>query len=249
MRDLNDYQSRYEDEPGERIQVKYRRKHVISIMDRYPHRNILEVGCGLEPLFLYYKDFDTMTVVEPGETFYKRAEEKASKEHAKITCINGCIEDTVEILKKERIHFDYVVVSSLLHELEEPDALLEALHSIVHGDTVIHINVPNAYSIHRLIAKGMGMLSDVHTLSEQQKIMQRHAVYDIPSLCEYVISHGFRITERGGFFPKFLTGAQLDKCLEKKIVDESFFDGLDSISECFEKYGSEIYVQAQIEKS
>ena len=248
MRDLKDYQNKYKDEPGERIQVKYRRRHVISIMERYPHRNIIEVGCGLEPLFLYYTDFDTMTVVEPGEMFYKNAEEKASQEHGKIRCVNGCIEEKVEIIKKEKIHFDYIVVSSLLHELEEPDALLEALHSIAYCDTVIHINVPNAYSIHRLIAKGMGMMSDVHNLSEQQKIMQRHAVYDIPSLCEYVTSHGFRIAESGSFFPKFLTGAQLDKALEKKIIDESIFDGIDSISEYLDKYGSEIYVQVQIEK-
>ena len=243
MRDLKDYQEKYKAEPGEAIQVKFRRKHILSIMNRYQHKNVLEVGCGLEPLFLHMSDYDTMTIVEPGEQFINNAMQRAAESRVEICCIQGLFEESVEKIINLGHDFDYIVVSSLLHELENPDLLMESLKKISGNDTIIHINVSNSNSLHRLIAKGMGLIKDEHELSEQQQKMQRHWVYDINSLCDYVSKMGFDVVEKGSFFPKFLTGAQMDRMLAEGIVDDRFFDGLDSLTECLPEYGSEIYVQ------
>ena len=245
MRDLEDYQQKYKTEPGEALQVKYRRKHILSIMGKYPHKNILEIGCGMEPLFLFTSDYDTMTVVEPGDQFVKNAKELALKQinSKSIRIIEGFFEKSSDELNKIVHGFDYIVASSLLHELENPDNLMYALYKVAEVDTVIHINVPNANSLHKLIAKGMGLINDTHELSEQQKIMQRKRVYDINNLCEYVETKGFTVIDKGSFVPKIMTGAQMDAVLAAGIIDESYYDGLDSIIEYIPQLGSEIYVQ------
>lgn len=246
MRDIIDYQEKYKSEPGEKAQVKYRRKHVISIMSKYSHKNILEVGCGLEPLFLFFNDYDSYTIIEPGHDFVTNAQEMAGQEKRKINIIEGYLENSISEIKKMDIKFDYIIVSSLLHELEEPEKMLYALSEIADTDTVIHINVPNANSIHKYIAKGMGLIDDVHELSQQQIEMQRNRVYDLESLVQIVEKNRYVVIEKGSFFPKFLTGAQMDKIINEGIVPENIYEGIDSLTELFSDNGSEIYVQMKL---
>ncbi|HEC1775621.1 TPA: hypothetical protein R1726_001570, partial [Campylobacter lari] len=41
----------------EEIMVYYRRKKVLEILNKYNPKNILEIGCGLDSIFNYYKNF------------------------------------------------------------------------------------------------------------------------------------------------------------------------------------------------
>ena len=59
--------------PFEEYQIRYRRKKVIEIVEKYPHDRILEVGCGLRPLFFDFDDYREMTVVEPSDLFVNNA--------------------------------------------------------------------------------------------------------------------------------------------------------------------------------
>ena len=57
MRNIINYQEKYLGEPFEAVQVCYRRKKVIELLEKYKHNNILEIGCGLEPLYKYFGGF------------------------------------------------------------------------------------------------------------------------------------------------------------------------------------------------
>lgn len=243
MRDLSDYQEKYRTEPGEKNQVQLRRKHVIDIMSRYPHNNIIEVGCGLDPLFMHYSDYETMTVVEPGDYFINHARELSDHCKKKVICIEGYFEEASDVLQKDKQKYDYIIVSSLLHELEDPVSFLNSLKKVSSMKTVIHINVPNAYSLHRIIAKKMGIIKDIHELSFQQIQMQRCKTYDMDSLVELVTGVGFEVIEKGTFIPKFFTGKQMDRILEAGIIDEEYNDALDQVCDCFPDYGSELFIQ------
>ena len=59
-----------------------------------------------------------------------------------------------------------VICSSLLHEVKQPEKLLNAIKKVCNSKTVIHINVPNMFSIHRLLGVEMGMISDVFEASD-----------------------------------------------------------------------------------
>ena len=246
MRDINDYAEKYIDEPCEKYQVFYRRKHVLQIMKNYPHRTILEVGCGLEPLFPYIDHYDKLVVV-PVKVFVDNLKLVIMQNHAqdKVCFLHGFLEKEADRILQMGINFDYIVVSGLLHELDDPYEFLEAVKKLCSENTVIHINVPNARSIHRLIAKEMGIILNIYELSELQIRMQKRRVYDFELLVETVEKAGFEVLEHGSYLPKFLTSRQMEEILERGIIGEEIFYGLDQLSRYLPEYGSEIYVQVK----
>ena len=60
MRNIKDYTDKYTDEPFESTMVEIRKKKVIEQCSKYSHENILEIGCGMNPYFLDFKDYRHM---------------------------------------------------------------------------------------------------------------------------------------------------------------------------------------------
>lgn len=192
MRDIKDYASKYVNEPFEDVIVEIRKRNIIEQCKKYTHRRILEVGCGVSPLFMDFDEFEHMVIVEPSENFVHHAKILAKEVglSEKVFIYNNFLEDISEIVKRDEKEFDIIIVSSLLHEVEEPEKLLSSILSLCSDYTVVHINVPNAHSLHRLIALESGMISDVHEQSAQQILMQRCRTYDMPLLVSEVIRGG-----------------------------------------------------------
>lgn len=245
MRDIQDYEIKYQEEPCEKFQVKYRRKKILELLNTCNHETILEIGCGMEPLFEYVKDYKQMVIVEPGDMFIQNAARKAEKSGSNVVCIQGFFEEKTNYIKEICEKYDFIVLSSLLHEVEEPENLLKTIHYICSDDTIVHINVPNANSLHRLLAKEMGLIGDVHELSNLQKAMQRNRVFDLNGLCDIVVKCGFEVLQKGTYFPKFLSAGQMEKMLQQDIVKEDIFDGLDKMIKYVPEFGSEIFVQVK----
>ena len=76
MRDLDDYLIQYDNLPFEDVQVRYRRKRVLELLNELKPSNILEIGCGYKPLFSDYRNFKSFVVVEPIRSFYDNAKRK-----------------------------------------------------------------------------------------------------------------------------------------------------------------------------
>ena len=58
MRDLDLYENKYKTHIFEKVLVEYRRKFVINELKKYKAREILEVGCGLEPIFDFFQNLN-----------------------------------------------------------------------------------------------------------------------------------------------------------------------------------------------
>lgn len=245
MRDIQNYEVKYQEDPCEKYQVKYRREKVIELMCSCKHETILEIGCGMEPLFEYVSDYRQMVIVDPGDTFILNAKKRAEESESSVVCIQGFMEERAQQAKAVCDHYDFIVLSSLLHEVDEPETLLESVYGICSEETILHINVPNANSLHRLLAKEMGLIQDVHEVSDLQKKLQNNRVFDLDSLCEMVDRCGFEVLETGTFFPKLLSAGQLEKMLQHGIVKDDFFEGLNKMIKYIPQYGSEIYVQVR----
>ncbi len=243
MRDIEDYEKKYAEEPGEKVQVKYRKRMIKSKLCEYKHDYILEIGCGLDPMFMHLNDYKHMTVVEPSEFFYSNAV-KMLKDRSNVTLINSYFEDFADSASPNE-DYDFIILSSLLHELENPEIFLQGLRHVCSDTTVVHINVPNALSLHRILAKEMGLIKDEYQLSEQQIEMQRHHVFNKQTLRDLLESNGFEILEMETYFPKFLTGAQMDKIIKEGIISENIYEGLYKLINYIPEYGSEISVQVR----
>ena len=245
MRDLIKYEENYISLPFEENQIIYRRKKILESIDVYRPKTILEIGCGLDPLFNYYKSFNNFVVVEPSAIFFQSAISQASGCN-KISVYQGLLEDKVELLKT--YSFDFIVLSSLLHEINSCENILKAVHSICRDDTVVHINVPNARSFHRLLAYEMGIISSVFDKSETQIKMQQSHTFDIETLIKLVQDFGFSVKDSGTFFIKPFTHSQMKSLLDTGILNKNILDGLFNMSKYIPDYGSEIFMNVCIKK-
>ncbi len=244
MRDIKDYTEKYQEEPFEDTMVSIRKKTVIEQCNKYPHANILEIGCGVKPFFLDFPDFENMVIAEPGESFVQVARELAEElpNGKNIKIVQGFLEDCVGEIKALGVEFDFIILSSVLHELDNPQKMLQAIKELCSSKTVVHINVPNANSVHRLIAKELGMIKDVHEQSAQMQKMQRRRTYDKNLLHAEVTKAGFKVRDAGSYFIKPFTHGQMQQCLDKGIINDEVLLGLEKLIKYMPEYGAGIYV-------
>ena len=241
MRDIEKYTTDYLVQGFEVYQVEYRRRMIAEQIEKYQPQRILEIGCGKEPLFQYIKNKEWV-IVEPSKVFCQIVENK--KDNCDdVHILQGFFEEYVHHLEKE--NFDMILCSALLNEVEEPEGLLEDIFKICNERTIVHINVANAYSFHRILAKNMGIIADEHEKSERNKRFQQNMIFDMESLQEMVVKHKFEVMDKGSCFVKPFTHNQMQVFLEKKMIDKKVLDGLYNMVHDLPLLGSEIYVNCR----
>lgn len=240
-RDLADYHEQYSKHRYERYQVMFRKRKLREILGQYPHHKLLEVGCGLEPIFHDINTFSKLVIVEPAKMFFDKAtEDAATTENRDITVINSFLED--EETRLARHGFDFIIVSSLLHEIQDQQRFLQTLYNISGDNTTIHINVPNAISFHRLLALEMGLIDSVYEKSDSNIQLQQFSVFDIEMLTNMVVNSGFEVIETGAYAFKPFTHNQMQQMIDSGLINEGLLDGLYNMEKYMGKYCSEIYV-------
>lgn len=247
MFDLEDYAKKYSDlyrdDDFETVLVKIRRKQVMASLRKHNHQNILEIGCGLEPLFPYCDHYETYTIVEPAEEFVQHAKALSSGED-KIRVVQGYFEEAYKQLLGKS-YFDFVICSALLHQVPNPATLLQSIYQLCSDSTVVHINTPNGFSFHIVLALEMGIIDDIFVKSETDIELQRHTRFDKASLFRLVEGNGFQILASGTYFIKPFTNEQMGKILKTEIVDISIIDGLERMIKYLPDMGSEIFVDVK----
>jgi 2-polyprenyl-3-methyl-5-hydroxy-6-metoxy-1,4-benzoquinol methylase len=245
MIDIDDYSRKYlgqyADGAFETTLVSVRRKYVLESLARYPHDSILEVGCGLEPLFSFVADA-AFTIVEPSTEFVRNARTLAGTRD--VTVIESYLETAAPSLAGRR--FDFIVVSSLLHEVGDPAALLAAVRSLCNSGTTVHFNVPNVRSFHRLLALEMGLIDDLFEPSETERRFQRHTRFDSDRLQTMLGQSGFRILDSATYFIKPFTHAQMEVLLRSDAFPPRIIEGLDRMSRHLPGLGCEVFANVTL---
>jgi trans-aconitate methyltransferase len=239
MSDHDAYAEHYKARYGfEAHLVRIRRRRVVKLLQRYGANAVVEVGCGTESLAVDYPA-GRFVVVEPSAAFVEQARATAP---AHVQWFTGTAQDYFEA---PWFAPDAVVLSSLLHELKDPEALLASVVSATRSARpVIHINVPNALSMHVLLGHEMGLLSDVKDTPRLSFRAQR--AYVLADLTALVTAAGLRVLDSGSWFIKPFTHPQMQDILGQGILPPSVVDALDALTSWFPDHGAEIYVDAQV---
>jgi SAM-dependent methyltransferase len=240
-RDLVDYGEQYRQLPFEPLQAGFRRRRVLAQVARRRPRRLLEVGCAELPLFLDLPGQDTV-VVEPTAVFAANARRLAA-DRPEVTVVEALLEDVPSGALGDP--FPLVVVSGLLHEVPDPQRLLRAARAACAPDGVVHVNVPSAGSLHRLLAVAMGLIPDPAAESETQRRLQQRHVYDAAGLDRELADAGLRVVERGSILVKPFTHAQMQQLVDGGFLTPAMLDGLDRLTEQLPELGSEIWVDAE----
>lgn len=245
MRDIDSYAADYIADYGfEKVMVRFRAMQIIDHLRRFQAKRVLEVGCGAELLYgRYLRDSDPVaqwTIVEPTTEFSQQAQASALPN---LEVIQGTIELAATALAARDQSPDVVVCSSLLHEVEHPHELLAAIASTMGPQTILHLNVPNAESLHRELAVSMGVLTKTGTLTARNIELQQQAVYSPASLAAAIEAAGLDVFESGGYFVKPFTHAQMEEITD--VVDDSILVGLFRLGQRRPEIASEIFVLAR----
>lgn len=242
---INQYQDTYLSQYGFEAQmVKYRRKLLMERLMKIKPMTVVEVGCGAELLYQHYFQeagaVDRWVIIEPGSEFYGVA---ADSGLPNLVAIQGFFEEAIPQI---RVHLpappDLIIMSSVLHEVASALELLTAAQSIMGEKSVLHVNVPNATSFHRRLARSMGLINDEKVLSERNRELLQHRVYDRECLKEEIEKSGLAIASEGGYLIKPFTHAQMQAI--SPHLGEAVLNGLYQMGKDLPEMASEIYVEA-----
>lgn len=237
---MNAYVEAYRSIPFEPIQIAFRRKLVLQQVGKFSPKSLLEVGCGEMPLFLDLPFDMKVTIVEPALEFAANALELSSN-FINTRVINNFIENVCFDGDK----FDMIVLSCVLHELENPKTMLLAIKKLCHKNTIVHINVPNASSLHRQLACSMGLIPNINATSDMQKNMQQNSrVYSMDTLLKELADNGFEKKDSGSIFVKPFTHHQMQVLVDSGFMTEAMLDGFANLANIMPDLGSEIWTNA-----
>jgi len=242
-RNIEQYTKDYNEYFFEHTQLKYRRKKVLEISNKYKPKRVLEIGCGNDSIFNYYKDYECAVIVEPSADFVSKCSDDFY-DNKKVNVVCDFFENT----NLEEQKFDFVLIAGLLHEVEYPKVLLRCVLKSCDQNTIIHVSVPNNNSFHLVWAYCSGLIERLGVQTETSKILQQHSVFDLKSLHQMVIECGFDVIEEGGYFIKPFNHKKMQQCVDNCILDQQLLDGLYKMSSFFSEFCSEIFVNCVMRK-
>lgn len=238
-RNIDQYAKDYLEHDFERTLVAYRRKKVLEILSSFKPLHILEVGCGLDPLFNYYRDFDSYVVVEPSALFCEQIEGSEGIAD-NIEIVNDFLENSLDRLIEKQ--FDCILVCCLLHEVPDIDVFLASIRSLCSSNTFLHISVPNSRAFHLLWAYESGLIPQLGQLTSTATKLQQNTIFDIFSLIKVVEQAGFEIIDQGSYFIKPFNHAKMTDCMNVGILNPLLLDGLYKMIHYMPDLGCEVFV-------
>jgi len=227
------------DSSFEAVLSKARKRQVLRSMRLYKHSNILEIGCGLNPLFPCISDYKKYIIVEPSKEFAEFAE-SIDKKGKDVLVINGFLEDVISECGGQS--FDFIFLSGVLHQVPQPESLLRTLYGLCGRDSVVHINVPNAFSFHRLLAVEMAYIETIFEKSETNAKLQVNWIFDKDSLIRLVQENEFDVLDFGTYFIKLFTNEQMEKLIAEDILKKDVINGLENMIKYMPDMGCEMFV-------
>jgi 2-polyprenyl-3-methyl-5-hydroxy-6-metoxy-1,4-benzoquinol methylase len=239
MRNLEGYTDEFLSLPFERTQELFRREAILECITTNGYKNILEVGCGIEPIFTSLPDSINCTVVEPSTRFFEIAKVKA-KNYKNAQVVNV----TIENFEKDS-DYDLVILASVLHEVIEKEAFIKKIWQLSSDNTTLYINVPNAKSVHRLLAVSMGIIKEATELSSTQiKMQQMSTPYTVQTLSSFLNKSGFSVSSYGTLFFKPFTHEQMQNLINTGFLTNDMLRGFCGMTQFFPEFGSEIWLMA-----
>lgn len=241
MTNLSKYYDFYSIEGFEDIQVKYRIRKMLEYINAIKPKNILDIGCGMDPTFQYIDyEFDRYTIIEPNNKFCEIAMDviHSTGRSDRVKVINDYF-PTAYMLKED---YDLIICSGVLNEVDDPVEMINSVTGLCTRDTQVIIIVPNANSIHRLLGLQMKIIKSADELTARNKNLMQERVYDINTITADINMGGLKVDKSESYFIKPFTHKQMYEMVNLGIIDKDMLTGLFELTTVkgLEDFGAEI---------
>jgi SAM-dependent methyltransferase len=122
--------------------------------------------------------------------------------------------------------YDAVIASYVLEHVQQVDEVLAMVRRVLVPGGKLLVAVPNARALSRQLARHMGLIDDLTTLTENDHRHGHRRVYDRVSLNRDLERAGFLPIAQGGVMLKPLADFQMDHLFETGILGDAQVDGL-----------------------
>lgn len=230
---LNEEISKYQQECLNTPKYSYlntKRYGYSKINQHFNGRDVLELGSdGAATSSILVRWSEKLTIVDRADKFSHLIQKDPLLKQ--ITFIQSLWQD----YKPKSLFSDIFLTDSLEH-VENPVELLKIIKNWLAEDGKLHIIVPNALSIHRMLGVEMGYLTSPYELNENDIGSGHVKVYDSTTLKKEVRSAGLNIITCEGIQLKPNTDTQLLN------LGDKFSDALNNLSYLFNDHCAEIYI-------
>jgi 2-polyprenyl-3-methyl-5-hydroxy-6-metoxy-1,4-benzoquinol methylase len=217
-----------------------RRAQALQFVRKYPHRSILEVGCGPIPLFIDLTGYDQYIIIEPIKAFATNASHIAVR-YPQVRVIEAFIEEESVTRSIHDVAFNCIILSGVLHEVPDPGVILHSIRQLCGAETRVFISTPNMFSVHRLLAREMGLISDITDPSSLDIRYGHPHHFDRQSLYTLIEQYGFEVLAFATYFVKPFTNEQMEAMIDQNIVDRAVVEGLERLVRYMPDLGAEMY--------
>jgi SAM-dependent methyltransferase len=244
QRDLGNYLNAYKALPFEEVQESLRRSWVANWLESSSPSSIAEVGCGRESIFQTYFPAERSVIIEPIQEFLDLAMAKIVVSKAIQTHCTTLEEYSV---RSEAEQFDVTLLSSILHEVDNPALFLKSAAQITRPGGSIIIVVTNKLSIHRILGVHMGLLRDLNEKTQTELQMQQSTgAFSAEELKDLAGSLGLSVKRHLSFAPKLFSHAQMQELIDRGVIDSSFPASMDRLSGHLPLFGSELLMELSV---
>ncbi|WP_309640429.1 methyltransferase domain-containing protein [Flavobacterium sp.] len=242
MYDKNEYQIKYQSLTFEDKLRKYRMEYIVDYLKTIKSNKILEIGCGNDPIFAQFDDYEVMDIVEPGNHFYESTKNRIG-DNKRVSIQNCFIEEATLDLKNQ---YDVIVIGGFLHEIDNPQEVLSVIKKIATSETIVITYVPNANSFHRLLALESGLIKSNYEFSKNDQLFGRQNVFNQESIGALFQNTGFNVLQSSTYFVKPFTHEQMDALAGLPSFSEKILDGFYKMTKYMPDLGCEIFLAARL---
>lgn len=199
------------------------------IAERFSGRNVLELGCDGSPTTsLLVRWSEKLTVVDVEDKFSPKIPSDPELGKAEFHCSLWENFDTGE-------KYSDIILTDSLEHVEDALTVLRKCRTLLDAGGRLHIIVPNALSLHRLLGVEMGFLRTPYDFNDNDISSGHVRVYDPDTLQADIDEAGLKTEIMRGIQLKPMTDGQLSK------FSREYMEGLYGLSETFSRYCAEIY--------
>jgi trans-aconitate methyltransferase len=201
------------------------------ILNWYPHRiieatngarSLLELGLGhgiTTPIFA--KAFERHVVLEGSSSVIENFKKKHPESTVEIV-------DTYFENYETTERFDVIVMGFVLEHVDDPIAIMTRFRSFLAPGGKLYVAVPNAEALNRRLGHYAGLLEDMETLSDNDRLQGHQRYYTIRTFSDDVEKAGLRIDLLEGLYLKpFTTKQILALNLDERIIHAMCVAGVD----------------------
>ena len=131
-------------------------------------KTALELGCG-KGLWtkVLSERYDKVDIVDGSDELLEKVRAENESRRADIAIHHALVEDFVA---DSHSHWDHIYLTFLLEHLDNPVAVLKGIHRLLDDGGQLFIAVPNALSVHRMVALRMGMIDRADELEDKLRV-------------------------------------------------------------------------------